>query len=545
MISQDILANFENDDDYNSWMDTLNSEALSYESPFAVKQETSAGQKSALEISNSYMALKQRKQMVMEFYKKDPSTGEINLKSMTMYINPEKMQITNQKVIGSVKTRGGIFYHHWGNDNAVMSLSGTTGLAGMAGIKQLEEVYFASGTLLRYNNYLPTQVYGNITDYTTLDYSDPVSVVTSATNSSTSSSTIDKIKENLLDTSQNELTDSNQIYNCTNYLSVYASNKTLQEFINEDLPDIYNEVEDWSETSKVYYRKYFQKILNKLNDLLPNMSNDIKVNIAYELSLKRLYSNLSDEDAEDAINDTDTSTLTAMVNLQDARANALSDYLSQIQDDKTRNAKIRDILRNGFTTLTDELKDEWLPRKITIYFETRAYVGHFESFNYNRDAQTNLISYDMRFVIEKQYQFNNGEDDSDSLDNSIAIGASIGAAATKSSKQTYIVTGSDSMDTIAKKFYGDEAYWPEIYAANLDTMVYADTILLGQELNIPELPKNYWNWVVLADGETVSYIAKRFYGDYSKTQPIIDANRDIITNPDYLYFRTLLKVPKL
>ena len=149
MISQDILANFENDSEYNAWIDNLKSEALTNESPFAVQQQTSIGQKSALEISNSYMALKQRKQMVMEFYRKDSNTGEITLKSITMYINPEKMQITNQKIIGSVKTRGGIFYHHWGNDNAIMTLNGTTGMSGMAGIKQLEEVYFASGTLLR------------------------------------------------------------------------------------------------------------------------------------------------------------------------------------------------------------------------------------------------------------------------------------------------------------------------------------------------------------------------------------------------------------
>jgi hypothetical protein len=282
------------------------------------------------------------------------------------------------------------------------------------------------------------------------------------------------------------------------------------------------------------------------------MDNDIKVNIAYELSLKKLYSNLSDEDSNGEIEDTDTSTLTAMVDFESSRQNALSDYLSQIKDSNNRNNKIRDILKGGFVTINDELKDEWLPRKITIYFEARAYVGHFESFNYARDAQTNLISYDMRFVIEKQYQFSNEDESNTNSDDTVALQSFVqdtqGEALeqfNKADKQTYTFNGGgESLDTIAKKFYGDEAYWPEIYAANLDTMVYANTLILGQTLKIPELPKNYWNWVVLNDGETVAYIAKRFYGDGTKTKPIIDANRDKISNPDYLYFRTLLKVPK-
>jgi hypothetical protein len=47
-------------------------------------------------------------------------------------------------------------------------------------------------------------------------------------------------------------------------------------------------------------------------------------------------------------------------------------------------------------------KDEWAPRRVIMYFENRAYIGHFESFGYRRVADTPLINYDLKFVAEKQ-----------------------------------------------------------------------------------------------------------------------------------------------
>ena len=73
-----------------------------------------------------------------------------NRMAITMYINPSRMQFNNQKVIGESITRGGIFYHHWGDKNTVLSISGDLGLSSMSGVKKLDEVYRMSGVLLAY-----------------------------------------------------------------------------------------------------------------------------------------------------------------------------------------------------------------------------------------------------------------------------------------------------------------------------------------------------------------------------------------------------------
>lgn len=107
----------------------------------------------AQKTADMYVKMKQRRPMVFE-YMKSPGKWV----SITMYINPDRLTMTHQKVKGKAYTRGGIFYHHWGDDHPVMSLSGTTGLSGMKGIETLEEIYHASGTLLKYQNFGPKKI---------------------------------------------------------------------------------------------------------------------------------------------------------------------------------------------------------------------------------------------------------------------------------------------------------------------------------------------------------------------------------------------------
>jgi len=76
-----------------------------------------------------------------------------NRKAITMYINPSRLQFNNQKVVSESITRGGIFYHHWGDKPTVLSISGDLGLSSMAGVKKLDEVYRMSGVLLAYGVY--------------------------------------------------------------------------------------------------------------------------------------------------------------------------------------------------------------------------------------------------------------------------------------------------------------------------------------------------------------------------------------------------------
>lgn len=51
--------------------------------------------------------------------------------------------------------------------------------------------------------------------------------------------------------------------------------------------------------------------------------------------------------------------------------------------------------------------------------------------------------------------------------------------------QTYTVVGGDSLSKIAKKFYGNGNKWREIFEANRDRISNPDLIQVGQVLKIP------------------------------------------------------------
>lgn len=51
--------------------------------------------------------------------------------------------------------------------------------------------------------------------------------------------------------------------------------------------------------------------------------------------------------------------------------------------------------------------------------------------------------------------------------------------------QTYTVVGGDSLSKIAKKFYGNANKWREIFEANRDRISNPDMIQIGQVLKIP------------------------------------------------------------
>ena len=57
----------------------------------------------------------------------------------------------------------------------------------------------------------------------------------------------------------------------------------------------------------------------------------------------------------------------------------------------------------------------------------------------------------------------------------------------------------------------------------------------------PEQPQEQWYTVVT--GDSLSKIAKRFYGDGNRWQKIFDANRDQIKDPDLIRPGQKLKIP--
>jgi nucleoid-associated protein YgaU len=58
--------------------------------------------------------------------------------------------------------------------------------------------------------------------------------------------------------------------------------------------------------------------------------------------------------------------------------------------------------------------------------------------------------------------------------------------ATPAAPRTYTVVAGDSLSKIAKKFYGDANKWKRIFEANRDTVKNADLIHPGQVLKIPD-----------------------------------------------------------
>ncbi len=53
--------------------------------------------------------------------------------------------------------------------------------------------------------------------------------------------------------------------------------------------------------------------------------------------------------------------------------------------------------------------------------------------------------------------------------------------------QTYTVKKGDSLSKIAKEFYGDAGKWKKIHAANADKIPNPDLIHPGLQLTIPEI----------------------------------------------------------
>jgi nucleoid-associated protein YgaU len=56
---------------------------------------------------------------------------------------------------------------------------------------------------------------------------------------------------------------------------------------------------------------------------------------------------------------------------------------------------------------------------------------------------------------------------------------------TSGSEQSYTVVAGDTLSKIAKRFYGDANRWPRIHEANRDQITNPDLIYPGQTLRIP------------------------------------------------------------
>jgi nucleoid-associated protein YgaU len=118
-------------------------------------------------------------------------------------------------------------------------------------------------------------------------------------------------------------------------------------------------------------------------------------------------------------------------------------------------------------------------------------------------------------------------------------------AAKPPAPETYTVVKGDCLYKISgyEKIYNDPVKWPVLYRANRDkirdpTLIYPDWVLV-----VPRgLPSE---WVVY-EGEFLFKIAgyQEIYGNGREWPKIYEANKDQIKDPDLIYPKQVLKIPR-
>lgn len=100
------------------------------------------------------------------------------------------------------------------------------------------------------------------------------------------------------------------------------------------------------------------------------------------------------------------------------------------------------------------------------------------------------------------------------------------------------VVKGDTLSKIAKEFYGNAMLYNVIFEANRPMLDHPDKIYPGQSLRIPKLADQTHT---VAKGETLGAIAKHWYGDAKRYTDIAAANG--ITNPDRIEVGQVLRIP--
>lgn len=135
-----------------------------------------------------------------------------------------------------------------------------------------------------------------------------------------------------------------------------------------------------------------------------------------------------------------------------------------------------------------------------------------------------------------------------------------------SDKIIHKVRPNDNLLNISKKYYGDEKKWKKIYVANKGNVKDPDTLYIGQELLIPEITNEKKKTLgsevplekkpkkgtainsgthIVASGDTLYNLARKYYDDSSMWDIIYDANEETIDDKKLLKTGQILIIPKL
>lgn len=113
----------------------------------------------------------------------------------------------------------------------------------------------------------------------------------------------------------------------------------------------------------------------------------------------------------------------------------------------------------------------------------------------------------------------------------------------------YVIRKDDKLWTIAKKFYGDGRYYPLIAEANAERIPNPSNLPIGVKIIIPPLkkpgvaPPSEYEIYVVKKGDTLNDIARSYYGDAEMWKKIFQLNSDVISDPDRLKIGMKLRMP--
>lgn len=110
----------------------------------------------------------------------------------------------------------------------------------------------------------------------------------------------------------------------------------------------------------------------------------------------------------------------------------------------------------------------------------------------------------------------------------------------------YTVQPGDTLSKIASRLYGNAGKYPAIFEANREVIKDPNLIYPGQILRIvkPSATEVSSETYTVKPGDTLSKIAKHFYGDARKYSIIFEANRDILKDPNVIHPGQKLRIPK-
>jgi nucleoid-associated protein YgaU len=119
-------------------------------------------------------------------------------------------------------------------------------------------------------------------------------------------------------------------------------------------------------------------------------------------------------------------------------------------------------------------------------------------------------------------------------------------------RQTHTVVAGDTLSSLAKRYYGEERLWTKIRDANKDKLPNPNVLPVGATLVIPDVSASATSSAptikreqvhTVAAGETLSGIAKKYYGSEGKWRLIYNANKEKIPSPDRLQVGVVLVIP--